>query len=54
MDDDALALLAGAHLIPGSEAEVVRAGPDGVVVETDAGERTVPAELAKLMYVSPR
>jgi DtxR family transcriptional regulator, iron-dependent repressor len=54
MDDDALALLAGAHLIPGSDAEVVRAGPDGVVVETDAGERTVPAELAKLMYVSPR
>ena len=53
MDDDALALLAGAHLIPGSEASVLRSGPDGVVLETDAGERTVPAELAKLMFVSP-
>jgi DtxR family Mn-dependent transcriptional regulator len=53
MDDDALALLAGAHLIPGSEASVLRTGPDGVVLETDAGERTVPAELAKLMFVSP-
>ena len=52
MDDDALRLLAGAHLIPGSEASVVRSGPDGVVLETDAGERTVPAALANLMFVS--
>jgi DtxR family Mn-dependent transcriptional regulator len=52
MDDEALHLLAGAHLIPGSEASVVRSGPDGVVLETEAGERTVPAALANLMFVS--
>jgi len=52
MDDDALRLLVGAHLTPGSEASVVRTGPDGVVLETEAGERTVPAELAGLMFVS--
>ena len=53
MDDDALALIAGAHLTPGSAASVLRSGPDGVVLETDAGERTVPAELARLMFVAP-
>jgi len=52
MDDDALRLLAGAHLTPGSEASVLRSGPEGVVLETEAGERTVPAALANLMYVS--
>ena len=52
MDDDALKLLAGARLIPGSEASVVSSGPDGVVLETEAGERTLPAALASLMFVS--
>jgi DtxR family Mn-dependent transcriptional regulator len=52
MDDDALRLLAGARLIPGSEASVVSSGPDGVVLETEAGERTLPAALASLMFVS--
>jgi DtxR family Mn-dependent transcriptional regulator len=52
MDDEALRLLAGAHLIPGSPASVVRSGPDGVVLETEIGERTVPVALADLMFVS--
>ncbi|HZP28242.1 MAG TPA: metal-dependent transcriptional regulator [Acidimicrobiia bacterium] len=52
MDDDALRLLAGAHLTPGAEASVVSSGPEGVVLETEAGERTVPAALADLMFVS--
>jgi DtxR family Mn-dependent transcriptional regulator len=53
LDDDALVLLAGAQLIPGSEAVVVGPGPDGVVVKTAAGERTIPTRLAELMFVTP-
>jgi hypothetical protein len=28
-------------------------GPDGVVVKTAAGERTIPTRLAELMFVTP-
>jgi DtxR family transcriptional regulator, iron-dependent repressor len=53
LDDDALVLLAGALLTPGSEAIVVGPAPDGVVVKTAAGERTIPTRLAELMFVTP-
>jgi len=53
LDDDALALIADARLIPGSPATMTKSGPDGIVVETDAGETTVPTEIAALMFVSP-
>jgi DtxR family Mn-dependent transcriptional regulator len=53
LDDDALVLLAGAQLIPGSEAVVVGSAPDGVVVKTAAGERKIPSRLAELMLVTP-
>jgi hypothetical protein len=53
LDDDALVLLAGAQLTPGSEAVVVGSSPDGVFVKTAAGERTIPIRLAELMFVSP-
>ena len=53
LDDDALVLLAGAQLTPGSEAIVVGPAPDGVIVKTAAGERTIPTRLAELMFVTP-
>src|SRR5438477_5885936 len=53
LDDDALVLLAGALLTPGSEAIVVGPAPDGVVVKTATGERTIPIRLADLMFVTP-
>lgn len=53
LDDEALTFLAAAQLIPGSEAVVVGSAPGGVAVKTDAGEHTVPARLADLMWVSP-
>lgn len=53
LDDDALTLLAGAHLVPGQTTSVVRTEPDGVVVNGDAGERKVPTEVARLTFVSP-
>jgi hypothetical protein len=53
LDDDALVLLAGAQLTPGSDAIVVGSAPEGVVVKTGAGERTIPIRLAELMFVTP-
>ena len=53
LDDGALALIAGASLIPGSPATVERSDADGVVVSTDHGTMTVPADIASLMFVSP-
>jgi len=53
LDDDALVLLAGAQLTPGSEAIVVGPAPDGVIVKTAAGGRTIPTRLAELMFVTP-
>jgi DtxR family transcriptional regulator, iron-dependent repressor len=52
LDDDALAFLAAAALIPGAMASVVRTDPGGVVIESDAGERTVPTDLARLTFVT--
>ena len=51
IDESAIQFLAEAKLIPGSKATVVSAGPDGVHVESDAGERVVPRDVAQLMYV---
>jgi hypothetical protein len=53
LDDDALRLLAGAQLIPGSEAVVVGPASGGVVVKSAAGEHTIPLRLAELMFVTP-
>jgi DtxR family transcriptional regulator, iron-dependent repressor len=53
LDDTALRLLARAKLTPGSSASVVSSGPDGVVVESDAGEQLVPTDVAKFTFVSP-
>ena len=52
LDDDALSFLARAQLVPGSEAVVVGPAPDGVAVKSGAGEHTVPARLAELMWVT--
>ncbi|MFI5047368.1 MAG: metal-dependent transcriptional regulator [Acidimicrobiia bacterium] len=48
-----LDFLAQANLIPGSGATVVSSGPDGVHLESDTGEHTVPRDVALLMYVVP-
>jgi len=53
IDDDAIAFLAGAELIPGSNAVVMGTSTDGVQVKSAAGEQTVPRKLAQLMYVVP-
>ena len=53
IDDDAIAFLAGAELIPGSNAVVVGSGPDGVQVKSATGEQTVPQKLASLIYAIP-
>ena len=52
LDDDALAFLAEAALVPGSTAAVVRTEAGGVVVESEAGERTVPTDVARLTFVA--
>jgi DtxR family Mn-dependent transcriptional regulator len=51
IDDDAIAFLAGAELIPGSNAVVVSTSPEGVKVKSATGEQTVPRKLASLIYV---
>jgi DtxR family Mn-dependent transcriptional regulator len=53
LDDDALALLARAALVPGSEAVVVGPAPEGMIVKSAAGEQMVPARVAELMWVAP-
>jgi DtxR family Mn-dependent transcriptional regulator len=53
IDDDAIAFLAGAELIPGSNAVVVATSTDGVQVTSAAGEQTVPRKLAQLIYAIP-
>jgi DtxR family Mn-dependent transcriptional regulator len=53
IDDDALQFLATAKLTPGSKAIVVGADSDGVRVESDAGDQTVPRAVAQLMWVVP-
>ena len=53
LDDAALTLLARAHLTPGSSASVVRSGPEGVVIDSGAGEQLVPTHVAKFTFVAP-
>ena len=53
IDDEAIAFLAGAELIPGSNAVVVSSGTDGVQVTSAAGDQTVPRKLAQLIYAIP-
>ena len=53
LDDQALALLAAAQLTPGATAEVLSVDGEGVVVESGAGERRVPSDVARLTFVAP-
>jgi DtxR family transcriptional regulator, Mn-dependent transcriptional regulator len=53
IDDDAIAFLAGAALIPGSDAVVVSTSTEGVQLTSAAGEQTVPRKLAQLVYAVP-
>jgi DtxR family transcriptional regulator, Mn-dependent transcriptional regulator len=53
LNDDSLALLARARLIPGCSATVVERNEEGgVKVKTAAGEHTVPVEVAEQLYVA--
>jgi len=52
LDDDALSFVAGAALVPGSIASVVRRDRDAVVLETAKGEQRVPTTLADLLFVA--
>jgi hypothetical protein len=54
MSDEALVLIAGAHLLPGCDATVVDANAEGVTVKTDSGEHRVPARVAESLYVLAR
>jgi len=54
LDDDALTLIAGARLIPGSRATVVGRDAGGNVrVATEVGEQVVPVAVARMMEVVP-
>jgi DtxR family transcriptional regulator, Mn-dependent transcriptional regulator len=54
IDEDAIKFLAGAELIPGSNAVVISTNTEGVqVTTTAAGEQTVPCKLAQLIYAIP-
>jgi DtxR family transcriptional regulator, Mn-dependent transcriptional regulator len=53
INDSALDFLAQAKLTPGSNATVVSSDPDGVRLESEAGEQLVPRDVALLMYVVP-
>jgi DtxR family transcriptional regulator, Mn-dependent transcriptional regulator len=53
LDDRALRLLAAARLVPGSRASVLGSDAEGTRVRSDAGERTVPADVARLTFVVP-
>jgi Mn-dependent transcriptional regulator len=54
LDDQALTLLAGAHLIPGNNAQITEVGPNGVTLTTEVGTQLVPDALARLMWVTAR
>jgi DtxR family transcriptional regulator, Mn-dependent transcriptional regulator len=54
LDDDALTLIAEARLIPGAEARMVgRDALGNVRLTTEAGDRVVPAAVARSMEVVP-
>ncbi len=54
MNDDAIALIAAAHLMPGCDATVVAHDGGRVTVKTETGEHHVPAPVAVSLYVSAR
>jgi len=54
MSDDALVLIAGAHLLPGCGATIVDLNADVVTVKTDTGEHRVPKRVAESLYVLAR
>ena len=53
IDDDAIAFLAGAELIPGSNAVVIATNADGVQVKSATGDQIVPQKLAMMIYAIP-
>jgi DtxR family Mn-dependent transcriptional regulator len=53
IDEGALRFLARAKLIPGSNVTVMGPDPQGVRIESDAGEQVVPRDVAALMWVVP-
>jgi DtxR family Mn-dependent transcriptional regulator len=53
IDDEAIAFLADAELMPGSSAELIQTGTDGVQLASGGAERTVPRKLAQLIYALP-
>jgi DtxR family Mn-dependent transcriptional regulator len=53
LDDRALSLLAAACLVPGTQASVLGTAAAGTRVRGDAGERTIPADVARLTFVVP-
>ncbi len=53
IDDAAIAFLAGAELIPGSNAVVVSTTAEAVQVKSAAGDQIVPRKLAQLVYAIP-
>ncbi len=52
LDDDALAYVAGAALVPGATVSVLRREAGVVVLESAAGEQRVPNDLAELLFVA--
>ncbi len=52
MSDEAIALIAAAHLMPGCEATVVARDRDATTVKTETGEHRVPARVAESLYVA--
>jgi DtxR family Mn-dependent transcriptional regulator len=53
LDDATLTMLARARVIPGLAAQVVGVDTTGVRMKTEAGEHTVPVEIARSIFVSP-
>ncbi len=53
IDDDAIAFLAGAELIPGSNAVVIGTSAAGVQIKSATGDQIVPQKLAMMIYAIP-
>jgi DtxR family Mn-dependent transcriptional regulator len=53
IDDEAIAFLASAELMPGSTAELVATNSEAVRVTSGGSERDVPRHLAQLIYALP-
>jgi DtxR family Mn-dependent transcriptional regulator len=51
-DDDGLALIAAARLLPGCEATVIDSRDGAVTVKTETGEHLVPRKVADHLHVS--